>query len=90
VIDSPHAHKQWRHSRGLGRVVSTLHFCLLSLVLARAPAVTFDLGEWIPGLKLSPFFSERVEYESNVFQAPSHSRGGLRYSIPNWPLGVQQ
>jgi len=70
VIDSPQAHKQWRNSRGLGRVVSTLLFCLLSLGAARVPAVAFDLGEWIPGLTLSPFFSE--------------------YSIPNWPLGVQQ
>ncbi|MBI1727433.1 MAG: hypothetical protein HYR50_09195 [Candidatus Rokubacteria bacterium] len=54
----------------MGRVVSTLLFCLLSLGAARVPAVAFDLGEWIPGLTLSPFFSE--------------------YSIPNWPLGVQQ
>lgn len=90
VIDSPQAHKQWRNSRGLGNVVSTPLLGLLSLIPARAPAVAFDLGEWIPGLKLSPFFSERVEYESSVFRVPSHSRGGLRYSILNRPLGVQQ
>jgi hypothetical protein len=60
-----------------------LLFCLLTLVLAWSPAVAFDLGEWVPGLKLSPFLSERVEYESNVFQAPSHSQGDVIFkTIP--------
>jgi hypothetical protein len=31
-----------------------------------------DLG--LPGFKISPFISQRVEYESNVFQAPSGSQ----------------
>jgi Putative beta-barrel porin 2 len=69
--------------RRVGRIVSTLLFCLLTLVLAWSPAVAFDLGEWVPGLKLSPFLSERVEYESNVFQVPSHSRGDVIFwTIP--------
>jgi len=77
VIDSPQSPKQWGKSRGLGHVVSTLHFCLLSLVLAWSPAVALDLGQWVPGLQLSLFLSERVEYESNVFLAPSHSQGDV-------------
>src|SRR5581483_6703368 len=43
------------------------------LCLASAPAAALDLGEWVPGLKLSPFLSERVDYETNVFQTPSHA-----------------
>ena len=69
--------------RGLGRIISLLLFCLLTVVLAWSPAVAFDLGEWVPGLKLSPFLSERVEYESNVFQAPSHSQDDVIFkTIP--------
>ena len=79
-----------RHCRAAGRIVLVLPLCLLTLVLAWSPAMAADLGEWVPGLRLTPFLSERVEYESNVFQAPSHSRGSLRYSIPNFPPGVQQ
>jgi hypothetical protein len=37
-------------------------------------ASALDLGEWVPGLKLSPFLSERFEYNTNVFQTPSHSQ----------------
>jgi hypothetical protein len=45
--------------------------------------MALDLGEWVPGLKLSPFFSEKVEYESNVFQVPSHSQDDVIFrTIP--------
>ena len=56
------------------RTSSGVAVCLLALLLSCAPALAFDLGEWIPGLKVSPFLSEKVEYESNVFQVPSHSQ----------------
>ena len=69
--------------RKVGRIVSTLLFCLLALALAWSPAMAFDLGEWVPGLKVSPFLSERVEYESNIFQVPSHSQGDVIFkTIP--------
>ena len=62
---------------------SILPLCLLALVLAWSPAMAFDLGEWVPGLKVSPFFSERVEYETNVFQVPSHSQSDVIFkTIP--------
>ena len=48
-------------------IVSGLPVCLLMLALSWTPALAFDLGQWIPGLKVSPFLSERVEYESNIF-----------------------
>jgi len=67
----------------LGRIVSTLLFCLLTLALAWSPAVAADLGEWVPGLKLTTFLSERVEYETNIFQVPSHSQGDVIFkTIP--------
>lgn len=69
VIDSPQAHKQWGKIPKSGRIVSTVLLGLLSVVLAWSPAVAFDLGKWVPGLTLSPFFSERLEYQSNAFRA---------------------
>ncbi len=59
---------------------------LLILSLSRtAPANALDLGEWLPGLKLTPFFSERVTYESNVFQVASHSQGDAIFkTIPGF------
>lgn len=71
------------HAVAIERIAAAVLFGLLTLALASAPAVAFDLGEWVPGLKLSPFLSERVEYESNVFQAHSHSRGDVIFkTIP--------
>lgn len=59
--------------------------CLLALALSVTPAAALDLGEWIPGLKLSPFLSERVEYESNVFQTPSHTKDDIVFkTIPGF------
>ncbi len=73
------------HSAEARRVVWTLLLCLLTLPLAWTPAMAFDLGQWVPGLKVSPFLSERVEYESNVFQVPSHSKDDLIFkTIPGF------
>lgn len=48
-------------------------------------AVWPDLG--LPGFKISPFISERVEYESNLFQAPSHSQDDVVFkTIPGFVL----
>jgi hypothetical protein len=71
------------HSAEARRVVWTLLLGLLTLPLASTPAMAFDLGQWVPGLKVSPFLSERVEYESNVFQVPSHSKDDIIFkTIP--------
>jgi hypothetical protein len=67
------------------RIVSGLPVCLLTLAVSWAPALAFDLGQWVPGLKVSPFLSERVEYESNVFQTPSHSKDDVIFkTIPGF------
>ena len=71
------------HGGEARRVVWTLVLCLLVLPLAWTPALAFDLGQWVPGLKVSPFLSERVEYQSNVFQVPSHSKDDVIFkTIP--------
>ena len=58
---------------------------VVASVFAACPAFAFDLGEWVPGLKLSPFLSERVEYETNIFQVPSHSTDDVVFkTIPGF------
>ena len=48
-------------------------------------AVWPDLG--LPGFKISPFISERVEYESNIFQVPSRSQDDVIFkTIPGFVL----
>lgn len=55
------------------------------VLCAPAIAAALDLGEWIPGLKLSPFFSEQFVYETNVFQVPSNSQAdGIFKTIPGF------
>jgi polysaccharide biosynthesis protein VpsM len=75
--------------------------CLLALaavmVLAPTPASAVDLNAmWpdlgLPGFKLTPFVTERVEYESNVFQAHSGAQDDvISKTIPGFllelPLG---
>ena len=64
-------------------ISSAVPACLLTLALSCAPALAFDLGQWVPGLKVSPFLSERVEYESNVLQTPSHTKDDIIFkTIP--------
>ena len=71
------------HSAEARRVVWTLLLCLLTLTLGWTPAMAFDLGQWVPGLKVSPFLSQKVEYQSNVFQVPSHSQDDVIFkTIP--------
>jgi Putative beta-barrel porin 2 len=68
-----------------GRMVSRVSGCLLTMAVSCTPAMALDLGQWIPGLKLSPFLSERVEYDSNVFQTPSHTKDDIIFkTIPGF------
>ncbi len=67
------------------RIASGLWICVLALALSASPTAAFDLGQWIPGLKVSPFLSERVEYESNIFQTPSHTKDDIIFkTIPGF------
>ena len=69
------------HCMTLRRVGSALLVTLAVLGPFGSPALALDLGEWVPGLKLTPFFSQRVEYESNVFQVPSHSKDDIIFKM---------
>jgi hypothetical protein len=49
------------------------------------PAAALDLDEYIPGLKLTPFFTERMTYDTNVFQVPSNSQADAIFkTIPGF------
>jgi hypothetical protein len=65
---------------------------LLGANLTPAPASAVDLNAlWpdlgLPGFKFTPFISERVEYESNIFQVPSRSQDDVIFkTIPGFVL----
>src|ERR1700730_7844962 len=40
-------------------------------------AHALNLEEWLPGLTLTPFLSERIEYETNVFQTASGEKSSM-------------
>src|SRR3990172_5202588 len=67
----------------------------LGLLFAVArPAAAIDLNAvWpdlnLPGFTFTPFFTERVEYESNVFQVPSRQQDDVIFkSIPGFVLAL--
>lgn len=78
------------------RFLATLSLLGL-LLLAPLPAAAVDLNAiWpdlgLPGFKVTPFLTERVDYESNVFQAHSGAKDdGISKTIPGFllelPLG---
>lgn len=57
------------------RFASVVSFALLVFLPASASAV--DLNQWVQGLKLNLYVTERLEYETNIFQVPSHSEDDL-------------
>jgi hypothetical protein len=57
-----------------------LGFALAAVSLlgaAPSPARALNLEEWLPGLTLTPFLSERIEYETNVFQTSSNAKSSM-------------
>lgn len=44
--------------------------------------LALDLGQWVPGLKVAPFLTERVEYVSNVFQLRNPKEDVIYRTIP--------
>src|SRR6266849_3431866 len=47
------------------------------LVAPPSPAGALNLEEWLPGLTGTPFLSERIEYETNVFQRASDEKSSM-------------
>jgi hypothetical protein len=66
--------KAWH--RG-GRQAAVALVLLVLLALPAAPARGLNFEEWMPGLTVSPFLSERVEYETNVFQTSTGTKGSM-------------
>jgi hypothetical protein len=67
----------------LARIASGVLVCLVTLTLFGTPVMAFDLGQWVPGLKVTPFLSEKVEYQSNVFQVPNNAQDDVIFrTIP--------
>lgn len=57
------------------------------LLLAATPAAAIELGDWVPGLKFSPFITERVDYETNVFQARTNTEDDFSSrTVPGFTL----
>lgn len=51
-----------------------------------------ELGEWVPGLRVTPFLSERVEYETNILQTPSAAKDDIIFrtipgALAEWNFG---
>ena len=79
-----------------GKPVSLCLLAVVSLfglaVMVPAPAGAADLNAiWpdlgLPGFKITPFISERVEYESNIFQTDRNAKDdGISKTIPGFVL----
>jgi hypothetical protein len=67
---------------GLPSAVAALA-CLIVLLPVAVSALSFE--EYVQGLTVTPFLSERFEYESNVFQTPNRIRGDMIFkTIPGF------
>jgi hypothetical protein len=81
-----------RRRRVAGKHLLVVIALLVAAGLAPGPASAVDLNAlWpdlgLPGFKISPFLSQRVEYESNVFQVPSRSQDDVIFkTIPGFVL----
>jgi len=64
-------------------VAAAVLACMGAFLPWQARALTFE--EQIQGLTVTPFLSQRVEYESNIFQTPNRTRGDMIFrTIPGF------
>lgn len=69
----------------VSRVLIVVAVALAASLLPTRRSAALDLGEYVRGLQVSPFLSERVEYETNVFQVPSRSQDDVVFkTIPGF------
>ncbi len=53
------------------------------VALFPSPSPALNLNDWVNGLRVFPFLTERIEYESNVFQTPTNAKGDVIFrTIP--------
>src|SRR6266581_4167795 len=89
-MENPRRRSWWGRAarRRSLRVAAALLACTGAFLPWQARALTFE--EQIQGLTVTPFLSERFEYESNIFQTPNQTRGpfsvsaGYRAEIINY------
>jgi hypothetical protein len=76
-----------QEGRHVTRLGSTVVVVVAILFAFGAPVSALDLSEWVPGLRLSPFVSERLEYETNIFQTPTNEEEDfISKTIPGFVL----
>ena len=68
-----------RKSRTVRRARSLVAVAVVLVAVAVSPAAAIDLNAvWpdlnLPGFTFTPFLTERVEYEANIFQTPSRAQ----------------
>jgi hypothetical protein len=69
--------------RSLHRAAGAVLGVVAALLPLPAQALNFE--EWVRGLTVTPFLSERVEYETNIFQTPSNTKGDTIFkTIPGF------
>lgn len=55
------------------------------VVLLPTQAFAIDLNQWVQGLKVQVFLTERVEYQSNIFLEPSRTRDDVIFrTVPGF------
>ena len=57
---------------------------LLTAFVSARPAGAVSLSEWLPGLKADVFLTERLEYESNIFQTRRSSEDLVSRTSPGF------
>ena len=73
------------------RVLRVLLVLVMGSLLGAAPASAIELGEWVRGLRLTPFVSQKFEYESNVFQVPEDEQDDVIFTtIPGFILELSR
>lgn len=64
---------------------------VMAVLLFPLQASAVDLNQWVRGLKFSPFVTQRVEYETNVFQVTSRTQDDLiSRTVPGFLLTLER
>ncbi len=59
------------------RMRAILAIGLAVFLVGPRAASALDFGQWVPGLRVTPFLTEKVEYNSNIFQVPTGAQDDI-------------
>jgi hypothetical protein len=78
--------QRWRSGAARRRSLRRAAAVFLSaILLLPAPGHALNFDEWVQGLTVTPFLSQKVEYDTNVFQTPSNTKGDTIFkTIPGF------